>query len=55
MRRHNHRPSDLVNAPRAAPHLVDDDKIAAREDLCLDAAEVIEAQHGLPTPIDPVR
>jgi amidase len=24
-----------------------------REDLCLDAAEVIEAQHGLPTPIDP--
>ncbi|MBI2159501.1 MAG: hypothetical protein HYU25_03760, partial [Candidatus Rokubacteria bacterium] len=26
-----------------------------REDLCLDAAEVIEAQHGLPTPIDPVR
>jgi amidase len=26
-----------------------------REDLCLDAAEVIEAQRGLPTPIDPVR
>jgi amidase len=26
-----------------------------REDLCLDAAEVIEARHGLPTPIDPVR
>lgn len=26
-----------------------------REDLCLDAAEVIEAQQGLPTPIDPVR
>jgi len=26
-----------------------------REDLCLDAAEVIEAQHGLETPIDPVR
>jgi amidase len=26
-----------------------------REDLCLDAAEVIEAQHGLPTPIDPAR
>ncbi len=25
-----------------------------REDLCLDAAEVIEAQHPLPTPIDPV-
>jgi amidase len=25
-----------------------------REDLCLDAAEVIEARHGLPTPIDPV-
>jgi len=25
-----------------------------REDLCLDAAEVIEAQRGLPTPIDPV-
>jgi amidase len=24
-----------------------------REDLCLDAAEVIEAQRGLPTPIDP--
>ena len=24
-----------------------------REDLCLDAAEVIEARHGLPTPIDP--
>ena len=26
-----------------------------REDLCLDAAEVIEARHGLPTPIDPAR
>jgi amidase len=26
-----------------------------REDLCLEAAEVIEAQRGLPTPIDPVR
>ena len=26
-----------------------------REDLCLDAAEVIEARHGLPTPIDPLR
>ena len=26
-----------------------------REDLCLDAAEVIEAQRGLATPIDPVR
>jgi len=26
-----------------------------REDLCLDAAEAIEAQRGLPTPIDPVR
>lgn len=26
-----------------------------REDLCLDAAEVIEAQRGLSTPIDPVR
>jgi amidase len=25
-----------------------------REDLCLDAAEVIEAQRGLPTPIDPI-
>jgi amidase len=25
-----------------------------REDLCLDAAEVIEAQRGLSTPIDPV-
>jgi len=25
-----------------------------REDLALDAAEVIEAQHGLETPIDPV-
>jgi amidase len=25
-----------------------------REDLCLDAAEAIEAQHPLPTPIDPV-
>ena len=25
-----------------------------RENLCLDAAEVIEAQRGLPTPIDPV-
>jgi len=25
-----------------------------REDLCLDAAEVIDAQRGLPTPIDPV-
>ena len=25
-----------------------------REDLCFDAAEVIEAQRGLPTPIDPV-
>ena len=25
-----------------------------REDLCLDAAEVVEAQHGLLTPIDPV-
>jgi amidase len=25
-----------------------------REDLCLDAAEVIEARHGLATPIDPV-
>jgi amidase len=24
-----------------------------REDLCLDAAEVIEMRHGLPTPIDP--
>lgn len=24
------------------------------EDLCLDAAEMIEARHGLPTPIDPV-
>jgi amidase len=24
-----------------------------REDLALDAAEVIEAQHGLETPIDP--
>jgi amidase len=24
-----------------------------REDLCLDAAEVIEARHGLPTSIDP--
>jgi amidase len=24
-----------------------------REDLCLDAAEVVEARHGLPTPIDP--
>ena len=23
-----------------------------REDLCLDAAEVIEARHGLPTPIE---
>jgi hypothetical protein len=27
---------------------------ATTEDLCLDAAEVIEARHGLPTPIDPV-
>jgi len=26
-----------------------------REDLCLDAAEAIEAQCGLPTPIDPAR
>jgi len=26
-----------------------------REDLCLDAAEVIEAQCGLPTPVDPAR
>jgi amidase len=26
-----------------------------REDLCLEAAEVIEAQRGLPTPVDPVR
>jgi amidase len=26
-----------------------------REDLCLDAAEVIEAQRGLPTPVDPAR
>jgi amidase len=26
-----------------------------REDLCLDAAEVIEARHGLATPIDPAR
>jgi amidase len=26
-----------------------------REDLCLDAAEVIEAKHSSPTPIDPVR
>jgi len=26
-----------------------------REDLCLEAAEVIEAQRSLPTPIDPVR
>jgi amidase len=26
-----------------------------REDLCLDAAEAIEAQRGLPTPVDPVR
>jgi amidase len=25
-----------------------------REDLCLDAAEAIEARHALPTPIDPV-
>ena len=25
-----------------------------REDLCLDAAEIIEAQRGLPTPLDPV-
>jgi len=25
-----------------------------REDLCLDAAEIIEAQRGLSTPIDPV-
>ena len=25
-----------------------------REELALDAAEVIEAQHGLETPIDPV-
>ena len=25
-----------------------------RKDLSLDAAEVIEARHGLPTPIDPV-
>ncbi len=24
-----------------------------REDLTLDAAEVIEARHGLPTPIEP--
>ena len=24
-----------------------------REDLCLDAAEMIEARHALPTPIDP--
>jgi amidase len=24
-----------------------------REDLCLDAAEIIEAAAGLPTPIDP--
>jgi amidase len=26
-----------------------------REDLCLDAAEAIEAQRGLPTPVDPAR
>jgi len=26
-----------------------------REDLCLEAAEAIEARLGLPTPIDPVR
>jgi amidase len=26
-----------------------------REDLCLDAAEIIEAQRGLSTPVDPVR
>jgi amidase len=26
-----------------------------REDLCLDAAEAIEAQRGLSTPIDPAR
>jgi amidase len=26
-----------------------------REDLCLDAAEAIEAQRALPTPVDPVR
>jgi hypothetical protein len=27
----------------------------SREDLCLAAAEVIESQRGVPTPIDPVR
>jgi amidase len=31
------------------------DALVKREDLCLEAAEVIEAQLGLPTPVDPVR
>jgi hypothetical protein len=28
-------------------------RVSRREDLALDAAEVIEARHRLPTPIDP--
>ena len=31
------------------------DALVKREDLCLGAAEVIEAQLAVPTPVDPVR
>jgi amidase len=41
-------------APRGLPLGVQVITGRYREDLALDAAEVIEAQHGLDTPIDPV-
>ena len=42
------------DAPRGVPVGVQIIAGRYREDLALDAAEVVEAQHGLPTPIDPV-
>ena len=48
-------PAVAVPAGRAAGVPLGVQVIASRyrEDLALDAAEVIEARHGLPTPIDP--
>lgn len=43
-----------ADAPRGVPVGVQIIAGRYREDLALDAAEVVEAQHGLPTPIDPV-
>ena len=48
---HGDSPSHLRRPNRGGASM---DTPRYRENLGLDAAEVIEARHGLPTPIDPV-